>query len=129
MPKLPYKWPLPRGSIPNDFNVIEKRFYNPDKRVPEFLLKNNHLYYIRSRNSNVGIYNYERRSFKIARKGYGDYYLFDEYDLNTGRPYGTAVPFKHIEETPIFKSKQEMLIYLLKWNKDIGDYYLTNPYG
>ena len=114
-----YFWPLPRGSIPNDFTEIEKKYYQPYHRIPELSLKNNYLYHIRARNSCLGIYNYDNRCFTIARTKFGQTFLFDEYDFNTGRPYGTVVPFREIEVSPLFENDTKKLDYLLEWGEKL----------
>jgi hypothetical protein len=114
-------WPLPRNSIPTDNTDIELQYYQPHNRIPESELKNNYLYEIRARNSCAGIYNHENRYFTIARNKCGLESLFNEYDWNTGRPYGTAVPVSEIELSPTFANNSEKLKYLIKWRSLLNE--------
>ena len=116
-------WPLPRGQIPINNDPFDIKYYSPDQRISEELLKDDWLYYIKARNSCVGIYNYDRRCFTIARTKFNHTYLFDEYDWNTGNPYGTAVPIEMIEKIPSFRNDDEKLLYLLRWRKKLS--YVT----
>lgn len=114
-------WPLPRGHIPKDDDQIEMKYYRPTERIHEESLEHNGLYEIRARNSCAGIYNYDKRCFTIARTKFNFDYLFEEYDWNTGRPYGTAVPHRKIEDAPTFRNDGDKLEYLLQWRNKLSD--------
>lgn len=54
-------------------------------------LVHNRLYWIRSRNLVLGIWDSEKRGFTGIRRKWDDRFLFTEYHWDTGEPYGTVM--------------------------------------
>ena len=82
--------------------------------IPIEKCKDGWLYKIDARNSNLGIYNAERKTFYISRFKFNDNYLFEEYHWDTGEPYGTAKPLEELEFAGHFNNDNERLAYLNK---------------
>lgn len=73
--------------------------------------KDGFLYIIHARNSYLGIFNAEEKSFTISRHKFSLNFLFEEYHWDTGAPYGTVKPLKELYEAPKV-SEDEKLLYL-----------------
>lgn len=70
------------------------------ERIPVEELVNGGIYRIRSRNLILGAYRAEARGYIGIRCKFGDRYLFEEYDWDTGSPYGTATPLALLGMVP-----------------------------
>ena len=90
-------------------------------------LKKGYLYHIKARNSYVGIWIPDRKSFLISRWKFDTNYLFEEYHWDTGEPFGTVRPIEEIEKCDIsfpqlrlsgikFIVEQKLLVYLNERN-------------
>lgn len=62
--------------------------------------KDGFLYIIKARNSFLGIYKEENKSFIIRRVKYKLIYLYEENHWETGEPHGTAKPIKELFKVP-----------------------------
>jgi hypothetical protein len=88
-------------------------------RVPVGSLVPGHLYMIRARNACVGIYGHSPEAkpqyqhlYTIPRRKFTAEYLFDEYDWDTGEPYGTAIPLRDLGPAPAFADDTAKLAWL-----------------
>ena len=80
--------------------------------------KDGFLYIIHARNSYLGIFNAEKKSFTISRHKFSSNFLFDEDHWDTGEPYGTVKPLKELYAVPGM-SDEEKLIYLNNKGKEL----------
>lgn len=60
--------------------------------------RDRHLYRIRSRNLDFGVYRADRKGFLGLREKFGDVYPFTEYHYDTGAPCGTVKPVEELSE-------------------------------
>lgn len=58
------------------------------------------MYRIASRNLISGVFSKETSGFVGIREKFGRVYLFEEYHVDTGKPYGTASPYEDLGEIP-----------------------------
>lgn len=56
------------------------------------------VYLIKARNASVGIWNPDDNSFHIIRSKFGSSFLCSEYHWDTGAPFGTVKPLKHLSD-------------------------------
>ena len=71
------------------------------ERIPVQECLNGWLYRIASRDLNLGVYRSSDHAFLGIRHETGARFLFTEFHVDCGTPYGTALPFEKICQCPI----------------------------
>lgn len=79
------------------------------------------VYLISARNGSVGVYNEEKKAFYLARRKFGDTFLFPEFHWDTGAPYGTAKPLEDLGKSPNFADEEQEINYLLEKEREYDD--------
>jgi hypothetical protein len=75
--------------------------------------KDQHLYLIKARNSQLGVFKKAASSFIISRFKFKSNFLFEEDHWDTGEPFGTVQPIKLLKPTNLFMlSEKEQLDFL-----------------
>ena len=90
-----------------------------EKRIPLGDLKPGYLYIIHARNGRVGVYRHNpdandpqwRHEYDLPRTKFGRTYVDQEYDWETGPPFGTAIPLKEVGPVP--ENVEDLLAYLV----------------
>lgn len=92
------------------------------------------LYIIKARNSDIGIYDKEKKAFIIRRKKFSSIFLYPEDHWDTGEDHGTVKPLKFIRTVSnrILNNEKDLLRFLKKIRhvyreaikKEIGGYYV-----
>ena len=78
-----------------------------------------YLYIVACRNAYIGVYNAEKKGFRISRSKFGRNYEFVEYHWDTGEPHGTARPQKELFRPEPFLGEKEFLDFM-------NEYYNKN---
>ena len=71
---------------------------NLTEYLPKEACQDRHLYRIRSRNLELGVYRAESGGFLGIRTKFGRRYVFEEYHWDNGPPYGTVKPVQELPE-------------------------------
>ena len=63
-----------------------------DIYIPMNKCKDGHLYIIKARNADIGVYVADKKGFRISRFKFKDNFIYMEDHWDTGEPFGTVKP-------------------------------------
>ena len=74
--------------------------------------KDGYLYIIAARNAYIGIFNKEKKGFRISRFKFDRNYGFTEYHWDIGEPCGTAKPYRELFKPEGTESEEAFLRFM-----------------
>lgn len=96
--------------------------------IPMSKCKDGHLYIIKARNADIGVYVAEKKGFRISRFKFKSNFIDTEDHWDTGEPFGTVKPLKKLnyiggmsDEKLLPRLNEEMkrLMYEIKMLKGV----------